>query len=138
MASSGWSSARASYAVLVVVTMAVGLMVHEHGTALSPVVRDVLGDALWAAMVVWGFGVIAPAMPRLWRGAAAVAVAFSVEFSQLLHFQAIDALRRTTIGSLVLGSGFDPRDFAAYTAGALVAVLIDMAVTRRWTDRFQP
>jgi len=32
---------------------------------------------------------------------------------------------------LVLGSGFDARDFAAYTAGVALAVLLERAARRR-------
>ena len=121
--------ARTRYLALVVLTIVVGLLVHRRGSALSPVVRDVLGDALWAAMVVWGLAVLSPRLSLRWRAAGALAVSFAVEFSQLVHVSAIDALRQTTLGSLVLGSGFDPRDFAAYTAGVFAAVLVE------WTTR---
>jgi hypothetical protein len=45
--------ARSTYVALAIGTIALGLAVHERGDALSPVVRDVLGDALWAAMGAW-------------------------------------------------------------------------------------
>jgi hypothetical protein len=113
------------YLALAVATIALGLLVHSRGDALSAVVRDVLGDALWAAMMMWCISAIAP-VARLWsRAAVALSVCFVVEFSQLLHFPALDAFRRTTAGQLALGSGFDPRDLAAYAAGVLVAAVID-------------
>lgn len=123
--------ARTRYLALMVGTIVVGLFVHERGTALSPAVRDFLGDALWAAMVVWAFGVVAPRLQLRWRAAGALAVSFAVEFSQLVHFPAIDALRKTALGALALGSGFDPRDFAAYTAGVFGSVLIEWTTRRR-------
>lgn len=123
--------ARTRYLALMVGTIAIGLLVNKRGSALSPVVRDVLGDALWAAMVVWAFGVVAPKLQVRWRAAGALAVAFAVEFSQLAHFPAIDALRRTSLGQLALGSGFDPRDFAAYTAGVVAAVFLEWIAMRR-------
>jgi hypothetical protein len=98
-------------------------------------VRDVLGDALWAAMVVWWIAAVAPASRLPWRAAVALAFCFAVEFSQLWHFPALDALRRTTAGHLALGSGFDPRDFAAYAAGVLAAVLLERATERRRADK---
>jgi hypothetical protein len=117
--------ARMRYFALAIGTMALGLAVHRRGSVLSPAVRDVLGDALWAAMVAWLIAAAAPSI-RLWRRAAvAVAFCFAVEFSQLFHTPALDAIRGTTAGHLALGSGFDPRDFAAYTVGVLAAVLLD-------------
>ena len=122
---------RTRYLVLMIGTIAIGLLVNKRGSALSPLVRDVLGDALWAAMVVWAFGLVAPKLQVRLRAAGALAVSFAVEFSQLVHFPVIDGLRRTTLGQLALGTGFDPRDFAAYTAGVIAAVLVE------WTTRRQ-
>jgi len=120
-----WLLPRTRYVALAAGTIALGLAVHWRGDALSPVVRDVLGDALWAAMVVWWISAIAPASRLPWRAAVALALCFAVEFGQLWRFPALDALRRTTAGHLVLGSGFDPRDFGAYAAGVLTAVLLE-------------
>jgi Protein of unknown function (DUF2809) len=123
--------ARTPYFALAVGTMALGLTVHWHGGALSPVGRDVLGDALWAAMVTWLISSAAPAMRLRWRAFAALAFSFVIECSQLYHAPAVDALRRTAAGQLVLGSGFDPRDFASYAAGVLAAVLFERTTMGR-------
>lgn len=130
-----WRRARTRYVALAVGTIALGLAVHGRGDALSPVVRDVLGDALWAAMATWWISAIAPAMRLAWRAAVALAFCFAVEASQLVHLPALDALRRTTVGHVVLGSGFDYRDLAAYTAGVLAAVLVERAIERRRSDK---
>ena len=125
-----WLLPRTRYVALAAGTIALGLAVHWRGDALSPVVRDVLGDALWAAMVVWWISAIAPASRLPWRAAVALALCFAVEFGQLWRFPALNALRRTAAGHLVLGSGFDPRDFGAYAAGVLTAVLLERAAKR--------
>ena len=64
------------------------------------------------------------------RSTAAVAISFAVELSQLYSSPALDALRRTTAGHLVLGSGFDARDLAAYTLGVLAAAVVERALFR--------
>ena len=125
---------RLRYIALAVGTMALGLLVHWRGVALSPTLRDVLGDALWATMVAWWIAAIAPAVRPLQRAAVAIAFCCLVEFSQLYHAPALDAIRQTTAGSLALGSGFDPRDFAAYAAGVLAAVMLERRITRRRSD----
>lgn len=127
---------RAIYVVLAFVTIAVGLIVHLRGTGLAPGVRDATGDALWAAMVTWWAGALAPAARPTVRGAAAYAVCLVIEVSQLYHAPAIDAVRATLVGSLVFGSGFDPRDLAAYAVGVASAVLLDVAFIVR--DRALP
>src|SRR4051794_8601075 len=44
-------SSRMTYVALAAGTMALGLWVHRWGTALGPVAQDVVGDALWGAMM---------------------------------------------------------------------------------------
>jgi Protein of unknown function (DUF2809) len=124
------SRVRVVYLALAAGTIAAGLTVHLGGAALPPVLRDVMGDALWAAMVAWLIAAAAPAMPLGWRAAAALGVSYAVEFSQLYHAPALDGVRRTAIGHLVLGSGFDPRDLVSYAAGVVAAVLFERAICK--------
>lgn len=126
-----WRAARRRCLALAALTVVLGLVVHLGGPRPAPAWRDVLGDALWAAMIFWGVGAIAPWARPAVRASVALGVCFTVEFSQLYHTPALDALRGTTLGHLVLGSGFDARDLASYTAGVLAAALLDRASTRR-------
>ena len=112
-------------------TIAVGLLVHLRGVGLNAVARDVAGDALWAAMIAWWVGAIAPRTRLPVRAAVAYAVCLAVEVSQLYHTPALDALRATRPGHLVLGSGFDPRDLAAYALGVAGTVLVEAVLARR-------
>ena len=125
--------ARLPHVALAVGTIVVGLTIHRGGAALrlGPVARDVLGDALWAVMIVWWLGALAPTLRLRVRGGVALAICVAVELSQLLHTPALDAARRTLPVRLVLGSGFDPRDLVAYAAGVLAAVLLERAVGAR-------
>ena len=116
---------RAAYASLAVATITLGLAVHLGGAALPPAVRDFAGDALWAAMLAWWVAALAPRLSLRVRGAVALGACYAVEASQLYHAPALDALRATTAGHLVLGSGFDPRDLLAYAVGVLAAVLTE-------------
>jgi len=120
-----WLRVRTRYFALAVGTILLGLAVHLRGGALSPVVRDILGDALWAAMAAWWIAAVAPAIGLSWRATMALAFCFAIEFGQLVHVPALDTLRRTTVGHLALGSGFDPRDLASYAAGVRAAVLVE-------------
>ena len=123
--------ARGRFIVLTAIAVAAGLLVHWAGAPLGPAVRDVLGDALWAAMVVFGIGVVAPRASLVVRCAVASAICAVVEVSQRYHAPALDALRETGLGHLVLGSGFDPRDFAAYAGGIAGAAMLELAINRR-------
>lgn len=120
----------AVYVALAAVTIALGLWVHLGGAALGANAQDVLGDALWAAMIAWWIGAIAPSRRLASRSAVALGICVAVELSQLVHAPALDELRRTTMGQLVLGSGFDPRDLLAYSAGVGAAALIEWTAVR--------
>lgn len=122
---------RSWYLTLVLATIAVGLAVHLYGGGMGPAVQDVVGDALWAMMVAWWVGVVAPDAPVLQRSAVALAIAFAVELSQLYHAPMLDAIRSTAPSQLVLGSGFDPRDLVAYALGVLLAFRVERLVRRR-------
>ena len=126
---------RITFLALACATIVVGLVVHLHGVALGPVARDALGDALWAMMIVWWAGVLAPRARLAMRSMCAYAVCVVVEVSQLYHAPALDAVRATTLGHLVLGSGFDPRDLVSYAAGVGVATLLEWTIVRRRTGR---
>jgi hypothetical protein len=107
------------------------LTVHIGGRPLPPVFRDVLGDALWAMMIVWWMGVAAPRLRLRTRGMAALAICVAVELSQRYHTPFLDALRRTRPGHLVLGSGYDPRDLLAYALGVVAAVVVAQLTAER-------
>lgn len=129
-APAGWRR-RAIYVGLALATICAGLVVHRPGTLRDPVMRDVTGDALWGMMIAWWAGALVPQASLVARGLAAYGVCAIVEASQAVHAPALDAIRATTAGHLVLGSGFDPRDFVAYAAGVAAALLIE-AVARRF------
>jgi len=126
---------RAPFVLLALCTIAIGLLVHARGAALGPVTRDVIGDALWAAMMLWWISAVAPNASLASRCVVAGVVCVAVELSQLIHMPALDAARATRLGHLVLGSGFDPRDFAAYAFGVISAALLERTVISRNSGR---
>ena len=122
---------RRLYVAFALGTIAIGLLVHLHGMGLNAAARDVAGDALWAAMIAWWVGALAPLTRLAARAALAYAVCAAVEVSQIFHTPGLDALRATRPGHLFLGSGFDPRDLVAYAVGVAAAVLVESAIARR-------
>jgi hypothetical protein len=123
---------RRLFAAVALITITIGLGVHLFGSALNSILRDVTGDILWAVMMYWLVGAFAPRMSIAARSAMTYAICTAVELSQLYHARSLDALRGTTPGHLVLGSGFDPRDLVAYAAGVGIAILIERAAHRRY------
>src|SRR5215210_1134060 len=74
---------RLRYAALAVLTIAAGLALVRLRGALPAAATDVLGDALWAAMMFWWVSALLPAARPGARAAAALGVAWVVEASQL-------------------------------------------------------
>lgn len=106
-------------------TVLLGLSTRWFPTAFPAVVSRYGGDLLWAAMVFW---LAALARPRARTGqlaAAALAVSFGVEISQLSRAPWIVALRDTTPGGLLLGQGFLWSDLVCYAVGVLLAATVD-------------
>jgi hypothetical protein len=116
---------RFSYVILALVTIAAGLVMHRATLPFGAVTRDMAGDALWAMMMVWWIGALRPRTSPGLKGAIALGICILVETSQLIHGPVIDPIRASPLGHLVLGSGFDPRDFVAYAIGAVLAGTID-------------
>ncbi|CAN5918555.1 DUF2809 domain-containing protein [soil metagenome] len=131
------SSARVNFVAAAVLTMATGLFVYTNGALLGPIAHDMLGDGLWAAMIAWLAGALAPDTRVAVRGAAAYAFCVGIELSQLYHAPTLDALRATRLGHLVLGSGFDARDFVSYAMGVGVAVLVELFARGRVRRRIK-
>lgn len=83
------------------------------------------GDALWATMVYLGIAFLFPRIASLPLAGLALAVSFTVEFSQLYQGAWAQAVRATRLGHLVLGAGFDRIDLIAYVIGAAIGWISD-------------
>ncbi len=121
---------RLPYVALALTTIAFGLLIHLRGASLGTTAQDVIGDTLYAMMIAWWIGALVPDARLIARSAAAYAVCASIEVSQLWHAPVIDAMRATRLGRLVLGSGFDTLDLAAYAIGIASAAILEL-ITRR-------
>jgi len=122
---------RPLYAALVLAVIASGLASRRFPFLLPATLGKYPGDALWALMVMLLIGFARPRWPVAKAAAAALAISFAVEFSQLYQADWINAIRRTTLGHLVLGSGFHALDLLAYTLGVAVGATAEMLLFRR-------
>src|SRR5262249_5399768 len=115
---------------LILLVVVLGLGSRRFGARLPRIVAAYAGDTLWATAAFLGIGL---AFPRAGTGrVASLAGLFSllIEVSQLYHAPWIDAVRRTTLGALVLGHGFLWSDLACYAAGVGLGVAIECGVQR--------
>lgn len=75
------------------------------------------GDMLWAMMVFCFVRLLFVHWRIRWVAAATLAIAFAVEFSQLIRWEWLCQLRSTFVGHMLLGQGFMWQDLVAYVAG---------------------
>jgi hypothetical protein len=108
---------RPAWLALVVVVSLLGLGSRRFGRFLPRFVAAYAGDTLWALAAFLTLGLIRPRAPTGRVAAAALAVAALVEVGQLHKPPWLEAIRRTTLGGLLLGFDFAPSDLACYAAG---------------------
>ena len=121
------------YAAAVVVTIAAGLGSRAVASALPWWLAKNAGDALYATMVFFGIGFIAPRIRTSTAAAIALAYCVAIECSQLVHTPWLDAVRDTLPGHLVLGQGFHAFDLACYAIGVALGAALE--VGSRWASR---
>jgi hypothetical protein len=129
--SRGW------YAVAAAATIAAGLASRAWAAHLPWWLAKNAGDALYATMMFWLFGLVAPraTTPRI--ALAALAVCVAIELSQLYRAPWLDAIRATTPGHLVLGQGFHALDLACYGIGVGLAATLELGARRAAARRSQ-
>lgn len=103
----------------VALLIAAGLLARKNAAFFPRFLADYLPDTIWAMMVYCGFGVLLGAKAKV-QALCALCFAWGIEFSQLYHAPWIDAVRSTTIGHLVLGTGFLWSDLICYAAGITI------------------
>ena len=102
---------------------------HVHGL-VPQVLGKYPGDALWTLMVFFGLGAMLPQASTARVTDYAIAISFVVEFTQLCQAPWINAIRGTTVGHLVLGSGFGWGDLVAYAVGAGIGLCGELVLNR--------
>ncbi|MYN39762.1 DUF2809 domain-containing protein [Duganella sp. FT109W] len=118
------------YCGITLAVIAVGLASRRFPAMLPAAAGKYPGDVLWTMMVFFGLAVIWPRLGVMRLTVAALAISYAVEFSQLYQAPWINALRTHPLGHLVLGSTFNWPDLAAYTIGAVLAMLLELALRR--------
>lgn len=119
--------------VLILAVAALGIGSRRFGAVLPRFIAEYAGDTLWATAAFFGVGLLWPRGSTPAVAAIAMGISIAVELSQLYHAPWIDAVRRTTVGALALGSGFVASDLVCYAAGVVVGMAIDALM--RWRRR---
>mgnify|MGYP000327236397 CR=1 FL=1 len=107
--------------------VAVGLFLVEVCIALfvdDGFVRPYLGDVL-AVMLVYASLRAVLSLSIIGGVVASLAIAFAIEFSQLVGVLDLLGLEGITVARVVLGTAFEWLELVAYVAGAAVVVLVE-------------
>lgn len=119
------------YATATAVTIAIGLASRSYRAYLPWWLAKNAGDALYATMVLFGVGFLAPRARTARIALAAIAFCFAIELSQLYRAPWIDTVRETTPGRLILGQGFHAFDLVCYLIGVALGAGLELGLRRR-------
>lgn len=122
---------RLTYAVLLVVTLILGLGSRHVPHLLPSWLAKSLGDVLYATFVFWLMRFLSPDFTIPQTALTATVFCFLIEFSQLYQAPWIVQIRHTRLGGLVLGYGFHPADLLCYVVGVGLGVVVETALRRR-------
>ena len=122
---------RRVYLFLFVLTIILGLSSRRFGQALPHFIAAYAGDTLWATMMFFLLAFLFPSRSTRTLAITALSISFAVEFSQMYHAPWLDGIRSTTFGALVLGQGFLWSDLVCYTAGTVLACVVDRLASRQ-------
>jgi len=119
---------RLLYLIATVLLIGAGLLARSPDLGLPPIVAKYAGSVIWGGMVYFAWAAVRPEQGWHKRALVAAVIAVTVEFSQLLHTEWLDTVRRTTIGVLLIGRFFSWWDIAAYLIGIAVAMVVDRII----------
>lgn len=115
--------------VALALTIALGLL--SRRDPLPGILAEYTGDALYASAAFVGFALLLAGRQTRTLAILAFVSCVLIEFAQLLNWPWIRDLRSTTLGRLLLGSGFKWPDMLAYLIGVTVAATVDRMARRR-------
>jgi hypothetical protein len=122
---------RLHYAVVLAIVILIGLPNRLIPQYMPDFMVQYGGDALWALAIFLIFGLLFPRAKTRILAAAALALAWSIEFSELYQADWINAIRATRLGGLILGYTFLWSDLVCYIVGISVGVILEKALLLR-------
>ena len=122
---------RLIYALLVVLTIGIGLASRRFSALLPPWMAKNAGDVLYSVMVYWLLGLCFPRLPPARTALAAGCFCFAIEFLKFSTAPWLVAARHNRYGALIFGSGFHVSNLLCYLIGVLLALLIEGKMLKR-------
>ncbi len=122
---------RSQYALLAVLTVALGLASRHFSHFLPGWMAKNAGDVLYAVMVYWLLGLLSPRLSPSRRALGTLLFCFGIEFLKFVQLPWLVAARHSTAGRLVFGVGFHGSNLVCYALGTALAWEAERALTRR-------
>lgn len=120
-----------AYAGVLCLVIIAGLMSRSSlATYLPTFLSTYAGDTLWSLALFLTICILFPCIRLVVVVPLTLALAFSVEFSQLYQAEWINTIRSTRIGALFLGVGFKWSDLPCYTVGCLMGATGEIFASR--------
>jgi hypothetical protein len=115
----------------IALTIGAGLASRRFLELLPSSLGKYAGDALWALMVFFGWGLVFSRASSLRVAGLALATAYAVELLKLWQSPWWQELRHSTAGHLVFGHAFSWQNFVAYAIGVVCGLMIEMCLGQR-------
>ena len=122
---------RPLYALLVAVTILLGLASRRFPHLLPPWLAKNAGDILYAVMAFWLVGLFFPALATARAALSAALFCFGIELLKFSQVPWLVAARHNRAGALVFGVGFHGSNLVCYLVGVAVATVIEKAFLTR-------
>ena len=125
-----YKCSRLSYLLMTFATICLGLLSRRLTVYIPDIIDLFLGDSLWALMIYLLIRILFINWSIKKAASIGILFCFTIEFSQLYHSNWIDAVRKTTLGGLILGYGFLWSDLVAYLIGIVFGITIDIIIDK--------
>ena len=122
---------RLAYALLIALTIVLGLASRKFPTLLPPWLAKNAGDVLYATMAFWLVGFLFPRLSTRYAALAATLFCFGIEALKFSQAPWLVAARHSRAGALVFGVGFNASNLVCYAVGVGLAALIEVSLRRR-------
>jgi len=121
---------RLVYALLIALTIPLGLASRKFSYLLPPWLAKNAGDVLYATMSFWLVGFLFPRLSALRAALVAALFCFGIEALKFSQAPWLVAARHSRAGALVFGVGFHASNLVCYVIGVGLAVAVEKALRR--------
>jgi hypothetical protein len=122
---------RPHYALLIGLTIVLGLASRKFSFALPFWLAKNAGDVLYAVMAFWLVGFLFPRLSTFCAALIAGAFCFGIELLKFVQTPWLVAARHSRAGALVFGSGFHWFNLLCYMIGAAAAIAAEIAFIKK-------